>query len=193
KTISSTKDAFACLDELTSSPPGTHFGLINIGQDTKQFFNMSIYSKSTISLANAVHNFAQIMNSIALGAKDGSTAALDKLDDIRNKLVPEHSQSDDKVMRIFWIIIKAFAMLLVMAATDGLGAALFGEEAAAGITAEEVAQGAVLVERGSIAFSRGFFKIALSVLDFAREATKKEPEEPDSKPEEWLNLAKQSI
>ncbi|KAF0559575.1 hypothetical protein F8M41_005268 [Gigaspora margarita] len=190
KTINSTKDAFACLDGLTSSPFGTHLGLINIGQYTKQFFNMSIYSQSTISLANAVNNFAQIMNSIALGAKDGSNSALDKLDDIRNNLVPEHNKSA-QVMHIFWITIEAFALLLLSVAFEGLGLAIFGEEAAAGATAEEVAEGAVLVERGSIAFSRGFIKVVLSVLVFAKE--KAEPEKPDSKPEEWLNLANQSI
>ncbi|RIB30577.1 hypothetical protein C2G38_2053471 [Gigaspora rosea] len=192
KTFNGTKDAFACLDELTSSPPGTHFGLINIGQDTKKFFNMSIYSQSTISLANAVNNFAQIMNSVSLGAKDGSTSALDKLDDIRNKLVPENlSKSTKKVMHDFWAIMEAVALLIAMGVLDALGVAIFGEGAAAAATAEGVAQGAVLVERTSIAFSRGFMKFLLSALDLARETTK--PEEPESKPEEWLNLANQSI
>ncbi|CAG8618210.1 5537_t:CDS:1, partial [Cetraspora pellucida] len=188
KSITPTKDAFACLDELTSSTPGTHLGRINIGQDTKNFFDMSIYSPSVISLANAVNNFAQIMNSIANGVKDGSNTALNKLDDIRNNLVPEDAgKVNKKLSLVISILMDTIVLIFLLAATDMVGAVLF--EGA-------ISTGAILVERESIAFSRNFLKFSLSVYDFAAhesEEYKAKPENYTTDPSKWADLANQSV
>ncbi|CAG8810686.1 5362_t:CDS:1, partial [Racocetra fulgida] len=71
-----TTDAFKCLDSLNSVPYGTHLGLLQIGQDIMNFYNLTTLSPGVKSLANAINNYAKIFNSIALGLKDGSDNAL---------------------------------------------------------------------------------------------------------------------
>ncbi|CAG8790490.1 30459_t:CDS:2, partial [Racocetra persica] len=109
-TFDPTKDAFQCLDTITSSSPGTHLGYLQIGQDIQDFFNASNYLPAAKSLANAINNFAQLSNAVALGISDGRKNALNKINDIKTQLVPEKVHTG-KLIEIIAGVLSGFLVL----------------------------------------------------------------------------------
>ncbi|CAG8810039.1 3094_t:CDS:1, partial [Cetraspora pellucida] len=153
--ITPTTNAFECLDQLTSKPLGTHFGLVQIGNDVSNFFDINDYSPSTISLANAVNNFAQIVNSVFLGAQDGSNNAINNIDDIRAKLTPEKINKTPDL--VFEIVLGIYVSLMGTAVAALGPSAIAGEvvtaEVGAGVGAET---DAVYVENEAIVAEENF-------------------------------------